>query len=115
MTHPYIQKCIEQCWAARHACQQTLYTHCLRIGGMHMEEQHVKLMTDCIEICQLTADFMTRNSAHHEALALLCADICEACAKACDRIGDEAMLRCKKACEACAESCRSVETIPHAA
>ena len=108
LNHVQLQKCIEACWNCRHACQKTLFGHCLPIGNVHMDEIHVKLMTDCIEICQLTADFMTRQSDFHAALCEVCADICEACAKSCERVGDEAMMRCGEACRACAQSCRTM-------
>ena len=73
-----------------------------------MEEPHVKAMVDCIQYCQVAADFMTRESSFSEKACKLCADICDACAKACEKIGDEAMERCAEACRACAEACRNM-------
>lgn len=110
-----MQECIRQCWDCRHLCQDTLYRHCLPIGGPHVEEAHVKLMVDCIQICQAAADFMTRDSQMHMDVCRVCADICDACAKACERIGDESMMACAKACRACAESCRSMGKMKKAA
>lgn len=108
-------ECIRQCWDCRHICQTTLYTHCLVIGGVHMEEVHVKAMIDCIDICQLAADVMTRRSGLVPSICQLCAEACEICAKSCERIGDESMLACAKACQACAKSCREHSRMPMAA
>lgn len=109
------EDCLKQCWDCRHICQTTLYRHCLVINGPHMEETHVKLMTDCIQICQAAADFMTRESEFSPAFAKLCADICDACAKACEKIGDEAMMRCAEACRNCANACKEMGRIKKAA
>src|SRR4051812_35991673 len=110
-----MRDCIRLCWDCRHSCQDTLFNHCLPIGGPHMEESHVRLMEDCIQICQAAADFMTRGSAMHASVCAACAEICEACAKSCEEIGDDAMMRCAKACRACAESCRRMGGMRRAA
>jgi len=103
-----LHECIRLCWECRHTCQETLYTHCLHMGGKHTEPAHVKQMVDCIQICQTAADFMTRQSPLHASICAACADICEACAASCGKIGGEAMERCAELCRRCAESCRSM-------
>ena len=107
MDQDKLKDCIRLCWEARHACQETLFRHCLPIGGAHMEEAHVRLMTDCISACQMAADFMTRGSSLYEVVCATCADICEACAKSCENIGDDSLMKCAKSCRACAKSCRN--------
>lgn len=102
MTDQNIQDCIEQCWKCRHHCQTDLYTYCLQQGDEHVEAEHVKLMTDCIQICQVSADFMTRQSHFHEVTCRACMEICTACAKSCRDIG---MNDCAETCQACADSC----------
>ena len=106
MTDEKLKDCIHLCWDCRHHCQESLFSHCLTIGGPHMEESHVRAMVDCIEICQTAADFMTRGSQLHAAICMACAAICEACARSCEKIGDEAMMACAAICRKCAESCR---------
>jgi hypothetical protein len=115
MNQAQLQECIRLCWDCRHICQRTLFKHCLPIGGMHMEERHVQAMIECIEMCQLAADFMTRDSNHHFDVCALCADICDSCAKTCEQIGDETMMRCAKACRACAKACREMGKMREAA
>jgi len=96
---------IQSCWHARNTCQDTLYNRCLEMGGRHMEERHVKLMVDCIAICQTTADCMTRHSSMFDAISSACAKVCEATAESCERIGGAEMIRCAEACRRCAKAC----------
>jgi hypothetical protein len=115
MSAAQLQECIRLCWDCRHICQKTLFKHCLPIGGVHMDEPYVKAAIDCIQICQVAADFMTRESAYHMLVCAVCADICTACAKACEQIGDETMMKCAEACRACARSCREMGKMREAA
>ncbi len=96
---------IQACWNCRNVCQDTLFNICLDMGGRHVEERHVKLMTDCIAICQMAADFMTRRSSMYDAICSACAKICKACAESCELIGGAEMLRCAEACRLCAQHC----------
>jgi hypothetical protein len=108
MKHDHMQECIELCWASRHECQKTLFTHCLEKGGEHLEAEHVKLMADCIQICQTAADFMVRRSPMHVAVCEACADICEACADSCEAVGGAEMLHCAETCRESAAACRAM-------
>jgi hypothetical protein len=52
---------------------------------------------------------MLRQSDFHMKTCGLCAEICTACAKSCERMGqDEQMKTCAAACRACAESCQKM-------
>lgn len=97
---------IELAWSCRDTCQSTLYNYCLEHG--HTAPDHVRIMADCIQICQTAADFMTRNSAFHAAACRACAEICDACANSCETMDDAAMKACVDVCRACAESCRAM-------
>ena len=103
-----LQECIKTCRACQDECSSTLFNHCLAEGGKHVEQEHVKLMTDCIAICEQSANFMVRQSSMHGAIAEACAKICEACAKSCETIDSEHMKKCAAACRKCAESCRKM-------
>ena len=105
-----VQSCIAACWQCRDECQSTLFNHCLQMGGTHVSAGHVKLMTDCIQICQTSADFMTRGSELHKVTCAACAEVCEACAQSCDAIGGVEMTKCADICRHCAEICRSMSS-----
>ena len=108
--HEEMQACTTLCWQCRAECQKALYRHCLQHGGEHVAQDHVKLMADCIQICQTAADFMTRDSSLHAETCSVCAAVCESCADSCANIGDEEMKRCADICRQCAESCRSMSS-----
>ena len=105
-TDPAMHKAIELCWSCRDTCQSLLFTYCLQHG--HNAPDHVRIMVDCIQICQASADFMTRNSPLHAAVCRACAQVCDACANSCEAFDDPEMKSCAEICRRCAESCRKM-------
>ena len=101
-----MKKCIEACRTCSETCLSMAANHCLETGGKHVAPKHFRLMLDCAEICDVSAHFMLRNSAHHELTCGVCAQICQACADNCAEIGD--MDSCVQACRNCAETCRQM-------
>src|SRR3546814_3536084 len=77
------QSCIELCQKCHDTCLETLVGHCLPMGGKRVEQAHVRLMLDCIDICRTSADFMRRSSPMHTLTCAAFAELCEACAKRC--------------------------------
>jgi len=100
---------VQTLWECRHHCQKTLFEYCLTMGGLHTQPEHIRRMLDCIEICQLAADFMTRGSvsAQYEIMEA-CAEICLLCATSCEKISDEKMLQCAEICRKCEKACRKM-------
>lgn len=99
-----LRSCIEICSECHRICLETVQT-CLRMGGRHAEVEHVRLLLDCAQICQTSADFMTRGSPLHHLTCGACAEICRACAESCRQLGGADMQTCAETCERCAESC----------
>lgn len=103
-----MQQCIEHCFACHRICLQTV-NHCLTMGGRHAETGHIRLLLDCAEICQTSANFMLRQSDFHALTCGVCAEICQRCAEDCARFGDDQMMQqCAQLCLRCAESCRQM-------
>src|SRR5688572_31052060 len=99
-------RCIELCLDCHKACVQTI-PYCLQQGGHHAEANHIRLMMDCAEICQTSANFMLRGSDLHQHTCAACAEVCERCAADCATMaGDTRMAACAEMCRRCAESCR---------
>ena len=89
-------------------------TYCLKKGGDHAEAGHIRLLLDCEEICQTSANFMLRGSSLHVQTCAACAEVCRACAAECEQMPqDEQMQRCVEACRRCAESCQRMTQMPH--
>ena len=66
-------------------------------------------LLECAEICRATASFLRRDSEYAEAACVLCADVCEKCARECEQFsGDEQMRACAQSCEQCAAACRQL-------
>lgn len=108
--HDNMTECKQMAWACRETCQKTLFKYCLQMGHEHAAADHVKTMIDCIQICQVAADFITRESDSHTNVCETCAAICEECIASCEAIGGEHMKACADACRKCAEICRSMGT-----
>ena len=105
---PEMQRCIDNCTACHGVCVETI-AHCLQKGGKHAEASHVRLLEDCAEICQTSADFMLRGSDLHGRTCAACAEVCARCADDCARFGDDQqMKRCADLCRRCTDSCRAM-------
>jgi hypothetical protein len=98
--------CIEHCTACSQICFSMAMNHCLQMGGKHVEPAHFTLMINCAKVCETCATLQSTNSEFSFHICQLCADICDACAKDCERVGD--MDACVTACKRCAESCREM-------
>jgi hypothetical protein len=104
--NPELQDCINACLDCHSICLEAV-AHCLQKGGRHAEAGHIRLLLDCAEICQTSANFMLRGSTLHKRTCAVCAEVCEQCAASCEQFGgDELMTACAEACRRCAESCR---------
>lgn len=86
-----------------------MIAYCLEMGGRHANPQHIRLLLDCAEICQTSANFMLRGSDLHSRTCGACAEVCERCSEDCMRFEDDAMMQqCAEVCQRCAQSCREM-------
>jgi hypothetical protein len=79
-----IQRCIQNCLDCHRVCLQMAMNHCLELGGQHTEPKHFRLMLNCAEICQTSANFMLTGSDLHKLIAQadlrrLCPDLRGVC------------------------------------
>jgi hypothetical protein len=78
------------------------------MGGDHAAPNHVRIMVDCMEACQVAADFMTRGSDLHPSICAATAEVCYACALSCEEVEGEEMEACAQLCRECAEMCDDI-------
>jgi hypothetical protein len=78
--------------------------HCLR----DQMPETARSCRDCADICWLCSAFASRGSDYVKQIFGVCADICEACARACDSCDDQECRRCAEACRSCAEQCQKI-------
>jgi hypothetical protein len=103
-----MQQCIQNCMECHRSCTETM-VHCLAKGGRHADASHIRLLADCADICQTSAEFMMRQSDLHAGICTVCADVCDHCAHDCDGLkDDEQMGVCAAMCRQCAQSCRDM-------
>lgn len=104
-----VQMCIQNCTTCHQICVQTI-SHCLEKGGTHASPAHIRTLSDCAEICAVSANFMMRGSNLHPTICGACSEVCLACATSCEQFGDadELMKACADVCRQCAESCRKM-------
>lgn len=103
-----MRDCIQECHRCHDICLESV-TYCLEMGGEHAEASHIRLLLDCAEICQISANFMLRVSDLHPRTCAVCAEVCERCAEDCERFTDDQMMQqCAQVCRSCARSCREM-------
>src|SRR2546421_2860709 len=103
-----MQQCIQNCQDCHAVCEQTI-AYCLQTGGRHVEANHMQSLLDCSQSCQVSLDFMLRNSPLSKSVCGVCADACLRCAETCERISNDAQMQtCAQICRQCASSCRQM-------
>lgn len=105
-----MQQCIQNCLDCHSICLSTVSTYCLKQGRHHAEAAHIRLMLDCAEICQTSANFMLRGSDAHARICGVCAEICDHSGSDCELFADDdaQMQVCAEVCRRCAQSCRNM-------
>jgi hypothetical protein len=61
---------------------------------------------DCATVCQACVVLLARESRFYPAFCRICADICDACAKECEKFDVDHCRVCAEACRRCAQECR---------
>jgi hypothetical protein len=103
-----MQACIQNCLDCHSLCLETII-YCLKQGGKHTALEHIRLLMDCAEICQTSANYMLRGSSFHDYTCDVCAEICQQCGEQCSQFsGDEQMRACAEMCYRCAASCQEM-------
>ena len=109
-TNPVVQRAIDDCKECHAICVQTIQ-YSGKLGGPYVAPDYLRLLEDCAQLCQLSEDFMLRDSPFSATTCTVCAEVCDQCAVACDQVGrgTDAQLRaCADQCRRCAGSCRQM-------
>ncbi len=96
-------QCIQMCLDCHRICYKDAMKTCLEMGGQHVAPPHFRLMMNCAEICQTSANFMLTGSELHKLTCGVCAQVCTACALSCE--GLDGMEQCAQTCKRCAQMC----------
>lgn len=99
-----MQACIDECNKCLQACEECL-TLCLNEPEVQKMVECIKHLRDCIDICNISIKFMSRNSDHSKDICKKCAEICTACAEVCKSMEADHCKKCGEFCESCAVEC----------
>ena len=109
-----MEQCIENCTTCHRICLETAARHFRGERGAQGHEGHIRLLIDCAEISQTSANFMVRGSDLHGHTCAACAAVCDRCAEECDKLGEDPhMAACAEICRACAQTCREMAAATH--
>ncbi len=98
--------CLEACMTCQQSCLETASIHCLEIAGSRANARLVRLLLDCAEMCQTSANFLVRGSDLRGYTCGLCSHVCHECAEECATIsGDARLEQCRSQCIHCVEQC----------
>lgn len=100
------QSCIDACMRCAESCE-----YC---ATCDLQENNLKMMINCAQtnracasVCWTSAQLMSMDSEFSKQFCNLCADICDACAKECERHTDmDHCQQCAQSCRKCADECR---------
>lgn len=95
---------LHECMEACNHC----YDACLQESEVHMMASCIRLDRECADFCGYVEQAITRKSPFIAELVAVCAIICEACGKECEKHNHEHCQRCAEKCFQCAEACRQV-------
>lgn len=101
------RSCIDACLLCIVFCNECA-SACLKEAHPERMKHCIQLNMECVAICTATAQLLSLGTRHRHELRTVCAEICEACAAACDEHSFEHCRECARACRACAKECRAM-------
>lgn len=102
--HQALLASLHDCMVACNHC----YDACLQEDDVKMMTACIRLDRECADFCSYFEQAISRGTPFIAELAAVCAKICEACARECEKHSHEHCQQCAKVCFACAELCRQV-------
>ena len=96
-------ECLRNCTECHQVCLAML-VHPDVVGAL--DDDDMKLLLNCSQICATSADFLDTSSAYHRDVCGVCTKICTACADMCEGHGITVLRSCAQTCRTCADSCR---------
>lgn len=106
---PQVRACIKATSECYTVCTETL-SYSLDGGGHLFDQQHLRLLIDCCEVCQTTQNTLLRSSEVGTMMSAVCAEACEKAAESCRRVdgSDEQLIACAEVCDHTADCCRQL-------
>lgn len=99
-----LQDVIDDCLGCVKACRMCA-DNCSGISGM---EKCVSYCLECEDQCRKCAIACQHDAPSKFNLMQACAEICDCCAKECEKFDNDYSRRCAEACRTCSETCMSL-------
>ena len=104
------QKCAEACFKCEHECSKGFH-YCYKQvqAGKLRYARPMQLCNDAADICSTTGRHVARvSSAAMVHTGPACAEICDTCARECEKFHDPGLNDVLKALRECTQSCREM-------
>ncbi|MCP1574252.1 uncharacterized protein YggL (DUF469 family) [Herbaspirillum rubrisubalbicans] len=97
--------CMQACQQCHDTCRKAAFG-ISPAAAQELAADDVRLLVECAELCQLSANWQLAGSQYCRQICAVCAQVCRQCQ---DRCSDDAGLQeCATACRRCAESCEAM-------
>lgn len=101
-----VRQCVPMCADCHLSCLATM-RYGLQQGGPHADQQVIRLLYDCAQMCQLCVTVLHSSPDLESQIFQACADYCGRCAEVCDSLADDPQFQaCGELCRQCAKGCR---------
>jgi hypothetical protein len=103
------EKCAEACSDCEKECNEGFH-HCYKQvqAGKQEYAKAMHLCVDCGEICSTSAKLVARMSTLMTHTCRACAECCDDCLAACEKLNDSGMREVVESLRKCAKSCREM-------
>ena len=76
-------------------------------NGHYPDPKLVDTTSDCMIMCKVTEELVSRKSPFAPKVAAICSEVCNRCADACEAANREELSTCINDCRTCAQVCKS--------
>lgn len=100
--------CMQACQQCHEACRKAAFG-LSPAAAQDLAADDVRLLMECAELCQLSANWQLAGSQYCRQICAVCAEVCRQCQDRCN--DNEGMQECAAACQRCAESCAAMSSM----
>lgn len=100
--------CLQACQHCHEVCRKAAFG-ISPAAAQELAADDVRLLLECAELCQLSANWQLAGSQYCRQICGVCAEVCRQCQDRCN--DNEGMQECAAACQRCAESCAAMSSM----
>ncbi|MCI1003492.1 hypothetical protein HWE01_01585 [Herbaspirillum sp. C7C8] len=100
--------CLQACQHCHEVCRKAAFG-ISPAAAQELAADDVRLLLECAELCQLSANWQLAGSQYCRQICGICAEVCRHCQARCNANDD--MQECATVCQRCAESCEAMSSM----